>query len=139
MKAECPNKEGKEKKSSKKGKSKKAYIAWDENEVSSPSFSSSEDEKSNLCLMAKGSNVSDLTPFSAGLPNLWTNSLPPEEHDENLEESASTDLAQPSRRMSRSITQDRGLGQDSSLANASAPSMPQRITRSRAQALGAKH
>ena len=58
MKAEYANKEGKEKKSSKKGKSKKAYIAWNENEVSSSSSSSSEDEKVNLCLMAEGENDS---------------------------------------------------------------------------------
>jgi len=56
IKADCPNKEGKEKKSSnkeKKGKSKRAYIAWDENEFSSSSSSSNEDEKVNLCLMAE--------------------------------------------------------------------------------------
>jgi len=44
IKVDCPNREGKEKKSSnkeKKGKSKGAYIAWDENEVSSSSSSSS--------------------------------------------------------------------------------------------------
>ena len=29
-------------------------------------------------------NISDLTPFSIGLPNSWTNSLPPGEHDEDL-------------------------------------------------------
>jgi len=50
----CPNK-SKEKKYSfkeKKGKTKGAYIAWDENEVSSSSSSSSEDEKANICLVA---------------------------------------------------------------------------------------
>jgi len=36
-------------------------------------------------------NASDLTPFFAGLPNLWINSLPPGEHDEDLEEGAPTD------------------------------------------------
>jgi len=48
IKADCPNKESNEKKSSykeKKGKSRRAYIAWDENEVSSSSSSSSEDER----------------------------------------------------------------------------------------------
>jgi len=84
-------------------------------------------------------NVSDLTPFSAGLPNSWTNSLPSGEHDEDLEEGVPTDQAQPSRRMTRSMTHDTRLGQDPNLANASAPSFPQRITRSRAQALGAEH
>ena len=57
IKADCPNKEGNEKKSNnkeKRGKSKRAYIAWDENEVSS----SSEDEKANLCLMAEGDDDS---------------------------------------------------------------------------------
>jgi len=61
IKADCPNKEGNEKKSSNKekgGKSKRAYIAWDENEVSSSSSSSSEDEKANLCLMAEGDDDS---------------------------------------------------------------------------------
>jgi len=51
IKAVCPNKERNEKKSSykeKKGLSRRAYIAWDENEVSS----SSEDEKANICLIA---------------------------------------------------------------------------------------
>jgi len=71
IKADCPNKEGKEKKSSnkeRKGKSKRAYISWDENEVSS----SSEDEKANLCLMVEGdddssssSSVSSCTSLSA--------------------------------------------------------------------------
>jgi len=49
-----------------------------------------------------------------------------------------TDQAQPSRWMTRSMTQDVRLGQDP-LGNASAPGLPQRITRSRAQALGAEH
>jgi len=47
IKADCPNK-SKEKKPSykeKKGKTKRAYIAWDDNEVSSSNSSSSEDEK----------------------------------------------------------------------------------------------
>ena len=33
-------------------------------------------------------NVNDLTPFSAGFANSWTNSLPPEEHDEDLRDRA---------------------------------------------------
>ena len=56
IKADCTNKESKEKKSSykeKKGKSKRAYIAWDENEVSSSSSSSSEEERENICLIAE--------------------------------------------------------------------------------------
>ncbi|XP_068474625.1 uncharacterized protein [Phaseolus vulgaris] len=57
IKVDCPNKESNEKKSShkeKKGKSRRAYIAWDENEV----FSSSGDEKANICLIAKGDDES---------------------------------------------------------------------------------
>jgi len=37
------------------------------------------------------------------------------------------------------MTQDSRLGKDSPLANASMPSLPQRITRSRAQAMGVLH
>ena len=61
IKVDCPNKESNEKKSSykeKKGKSRKAYITWDENEVSSSSSSSSEDEKVNICLIAEGDDES---------------------------------------------------------------------------------
>ena len=60
IKADCPNK-SKEKKTSckeKKGKTKRAYIAWDENEVSSSSSSSSEDEKANICLVAENDDES---------------------------------------------------------------------------------
>jgi len=55
IKADRPNK-SKEKKPSykeKKGKTKRAYITWDENEVSSSSSSSSEKERANICLIAK--------------------------------------------------------------------------------------
>ena len=56
IKADCPNNENKErgasKKCEKKGKAKKAYIVWQDNEVSSSS-SSSGDEEANLCLMVK--------------------------------------------------------------------------------------
>jgi len=56
--ADCPNNENKErsKKGEKKGKAKKAYITWEDNEVSSSS-SSSGGEEANLCLMAKGESV----------------------------------------------------------------------------------
>jgi len=37
------------------------------------------------------------------------------------------------------MTLDSGLGQDSPIANASAPSLPQRIIRSTNQAMGAEH
>jgi len=56
IKADFPNKESKEKNPNykeKKGKTKRAYIAWDENEVSSSSSSSSEEERENICLIAK--------------------------------------------------------------------------------------
>ena len=61
IKADCPNKESKEKKSSykeKKGNSKRAFIAWDENEVSSSSSSSSEEERANICLIVEGDDES---------------------------------------------------------------------------------
>ena len=66
-------------------------------------------------------NINDLTPFSAGLPNSLTNSVPPREHDEAQGERAPThdeDQAQPM---------------------TSTPTIPQRITRSRAETLGVEH
>ena len=60
IKADCPNK-SKEKKPSynkKKGNTKRAYTAWDENEVSSSSSSSSEDEKANICLIVEDDDES---------------------------------------------------------------------------------
>jgi len=65
-----------------------------------------------------------LPKISKGAANSWTSSLPPEERDEDLRESAPTDQAQPSKRMTQSMTHDTGLGQDPLLANASAPSLP---------------
>jgi len=69
IKAECPNKEKKSSKKEKKAKSKRAYIAWDETDVSSSSSSSSEDEEANMCLMAKeeddASSVSSCTFLNA--------------------------------------------------------------------------
>jgi len=41
--------------------------------------------------------------------------------------------------MTRSMTQDPGLGHDQSIASASMPIIPQRITRSRAHMIGAEH
>jgi len=43
----------------------------------------------NMYLGSHSFNVSDLTPFSTGVANSWTNSLPPGEHDENLGDRAS--------------------------------------------------
>ena len=60
IKVDCPKK-GKEKKPSykeKKGKTKRAYIAWDENEVSSSSSSPSEDEKANIFLTVEDDDES---------------------------------------------------------------------------------
>jgi len=91
----------------------------------------------NTYLGSHSFNVSDLTPFSAGVANSWTNSLPPEEHDEDLRDRASLDQAQPSRRMTQSMTQDLGLGQDQPLASASEPIIPLNITKSKAQAMEA--
>jgi len=68
-------------------------------------------------------NVSHLTPFSTGVAITCTNSLPSGEGDEDLRESAHIDQAQPSRRMTQSMTQDTGLGQDPLLTNASTPSL----------------
>jgi len=56
IKADCPNK-NKEKKPTykeKKGKTKRAYIAWDENEVSSLS----EEERANICLIVEDDDES---------------------------------------------------------------------------------
>ena len=63
IKAECPNNESKDKvdfKGERRGKTKKAYIAWDDNEISS--FSSSEDEETNLCLKASVSSSMNPKP-----------------------------------------------------------------------------
>jgi len=45
-------------------------------------------------------------------------------HDEDLRDRASPDQAQPSRRMTWSMTQDPGLGEDPPLASASKPIIP---------------
>ena len=66
-------------------------------------------------------NVSDVTPFSVVVANSWTNSLPPGEHDEDLRDRAFHDQAQPSRRMTQSMTQDPRLGQDHPLASSLEP------------------
>jgi len=64
----------------------------------------------NTYLGSNSFNVSDLTPFSTGVSNSWTNSLQPGEHDETLTDRASSELVKPSRRITRSMTQDLGLG-----------------------------
>ena len=67
IKVECPNNEVKEKgefKKEKKGKAKKAYIAWDDNDFSSSS--SSDDEEANLCLLASVTSSMDSTSSNKG-------------------------------------------------------------------------
>jgi len=58
IKVDCPNNESKErganKKFEKKGKVKRAYISWQDNDVYSSSSSSNGDEEANMCLTAKG-------------------------------------------------------------------------------------
>jgi len=93
---------------------------------------------SNTYLGSNSFNISDLTPFSAGLPNSWTNSLPLGKHDEDLGEGAPTDPTQPLRRKTRSMTQDLGFGQDFPTMT-SAPTIPKKITRSKVQTLGAEN
>jgi len=69
IKAECPNSEAKETtdfmKGERRGKTKKAYIAWEDNEVSSSS-SSFEDAKVNLCLQSSISSSVSSTSSSKG-------------------------------------------------------------------------
>ncbi|XP_068466477.1 uncharacterized protein [Phaseolus vulgaris] len=67
IKSECPNIEVKENgdfKREKKGKTKKAYIAWDDNDASSSS--SSDDEEANLCLLASVTSSVGSTSTSKG-------------------------------------------------------------------------
>ena len=57
IKMDCPNNQTKEKPASKKverSKGRRAYISWEENEVSSTSSSSTESEETNLCFMMNG-------------------------------------------------------------------------------------
>jgi len=71
-------------------------------------------------------NISDLYPFSAGLPNSWMNSLQPGEHDGDQGERAPEAQAQ---------AQSEGQAQPM----ISSPTMPQRITRSKEKTLGDEH
>jgi len=69
IKVKCPNSEAKEttdfKKGERRGKTKKTYIAWEDNEVSS-SNSSSEDAKTNLWLKSSISSSVNSTSSSKG-------------------------------------------------------------------------
>jgi len=48
-------------------------------------------------------NISDLTPFSAGLQNSWANSLQPGEHDgDQVEEESEAQAQEPQGRITRS-------------------------------------
>ena len=52
----CPNNQSKDKSASKRverSKERRAYISWEENEVSSTNSSSTENEENNLCFMIK--------------------------------------------------------------------------------------
>ena len=67
IKADCPNNEIKEKRDFKKeknGKAKKAYVAWDDNDVSSSS--SSDDEEVNLYFLASVTSNMSSTSSSKG-------------------------------------------------------------------------
>jgi len=69
MKMDCPKNQTKEKPTSKKverSKGRRAYISWEENEVSSTSSSSTESEETKLCFMMKdeGSISDSVNGFS---------------------------------------------------------------------------
>jgi len=74
-------------------------------------------------------NISDLTPFSAGFQNSWTNSLQPGKYDEYLLEEAPKAYAQQAQAQVESQAQPMK----------STSFMPQRITRSKVKALGDEH
>jgi len=66
---DCPNNQSKDKPTSKKverSKGRRAYISWEENEVSSTSSSSTESEETNMCFMMKdeGSISDSVSDFS---------------------------------------------------------------------------
>ena len=66
---DCPNNQSKDKSASKKverSKGRRAYISWEENEVSSTNSSSIESEENNMCFMVKdkGSIFDSVSEFS---------------------------------------------------------------------------
>jgi len=74
IKADCPNNQNKEKSASKKserGKEKRAYISWEENDVSSTSESSNGSEEANLCFMVndEGSTSDLVSDYSTDSEN----------------------------------------------------------------------
>ena len=69
----------------------------------------------NTYLGSNSFNVTDLTPFDAGFPNSWTNSLQPGEYDGNQVKDVQADDAQAqegaqAQRITRSMA--RALGQE---------------------------
>ncbi|XP_068504514.1 uncharacterized protein [Phaseolus vulgaris] len=69
IKIDCPNNQSKDKSASKKverSKGSRAYISWEEDEVSSTSGSSTESEETNMCFMVKdeGSISDSVSEFS---------------------------------------------------------------------------
>ena len=71
---DCPDNQTRDKSASKKfemNKGRRAYISWEENEVSSTSSSSTEDEENNLCFMMKDeeSSSESVSNFSADSDN----------------------------------------------------------------------
>ncbi|XP_068476793.1 uncharacterized protein [Phaseolus vulgaris] len=74
IKVDCPNNQNKEKSASKKserGKGKRAYISWEENDVSSTSDSSTGSEEANLCFMVndEGSASDSVSDYSTDSEN----------------------------------------------------------------------
>ncbi|XP_068498369.1 uncharacterized protein [Phaseolus vulgaris] len=74
IKTDCPDNQAKDKSASKRverSKGRRAYISWEENEVSSTSSSSTEDEENNLCFMMKDEeSISDsVSDFSVDSDN----------------------------------------------------------------------
>jgi len=55
------------KKFEKKGKARKAYIAWQDKDDSSSSSSSKEDEEANMCLMAKEDSETNNVSFNTSV------------------------------------------------------------------------
>ena len=64
----------------------------------------------NTYLGSNSFNVTDLTPFDAGFPNSWTNSLQPREYDGNQVEDAQAQDGAQAQRITRSMA--RALGQE---------------------------
>ncbi|XP_068461660.1 uncharacterized protein [Phaseolus vulgaris] len=64
-----------------RNKGRRAYISWEENEVSSTSSSSTEDEENNLCFMMKDEESSSESINSMATKRLWRGTGPL--HDES--------------------------------------------------------